>query len=81
MSQRLDPSMPVLLIWEPRLKPRWEMGSVSSLISGFIPLMCLNKPFLSQRIRVFYDEKGKKTNVKNPLTESQRKSGSFFLSL
>ena len=30
--QRLDPSVPILFIYELRLKPRWKMGSVSSLV-------------------------------------------------
>ena len=37
----------VLLIWDPWLKPRRKMGSLSSLISGVRTLMCLTKPFLS----------------------------------
>ena len=35
------------LILVPRLKPRWKMGSVSSLTYGDRPLICITKPFLS----------------------------------
>ena len=45
--QRLEPCVPILLIWDTRLKPRWKIGSVSSLYSGYRPLMFLTKPFSS----------------------------------
>ena len=37
----------VLLIWDPQLKIRQKIGSVTSLVYGARPFICLTKPFLS----------------------------------